>query len=158
MQQPLVDESADLNHSAGEEQLDEPPGGEARRGGGPSPRRPRPLNIVYLPGPRLGAHPAFLHAPRRLPHDRAVAAAVRSSETVVAALDEREGAARGSEEKERERCGGRRVSRAVTRMQGQSGAAGAESGSGEKQQRWRWEATEGARGRRSRWAWFAHRE
>jgi len=79
-------------------------------------------------------------------------------ETVAAALDEREGAARRSEEKERERCGGRRVSRAVTRMRGQSGAAGAESGSGEKQQRWRWKATEGARGRRSRWAWFAHRE
>jgi len=158
MQQPLVDESADLNRSAGEEQLDEPPGGEARRGGGPSPHWQRPLYIVYLPGPRLGARPAFLHVPRRLPRERAVAAATMSRETVAAALDEREGAARRSEGKERERGGGRRVSRAVTRMQGQSGAAGAESGSGEKQQRWRWEATEGARGRRSRWAWFAHRE
>jgi len=113
-------------------QLDEPPGGEARRGGGPSPHRPRPLYIEYLPGPTLGALPALLHAPRRLPRERAVAAAARSSETGAAARDEREGAARRSEEEERERCGGRRVSCAVTRMRGQSGAAGAVSGSGEK--------------------------
>jgi len=71
-------------------QLDEPPGGEARRGGGPSPHRPWPLYIEYLPGPTLGALPALLHAPRRLPRERAVAAATRSSETVAAALDERE--------------------------------------------------------------------
>ena len=54
-------------------------------------------------------------------------AAARSSETVAVALDEREGAACGSEEKERERCGDRRVSRAVTRTQEQSGALGAVS-------------------------------
>ena len=45
------------------------------------------------------------------------------------ALDEREGAARRSEEKERERCGGRSISCAVTRTREQSGAAARRSAS-----------------------------
>jgi len=68
-----------------------PPAGRRCEEGGPSPHRPWPLYIEYLPGPTLGALPALLHAPRRLPRERAVAAATRSSETVAAALDEREG-------------------------------------------------------------------